>query len=178
MGSAFLASVPDLRRRISLHGTSVLSDAELLAVPNASNDLEGLRTNAELIRDAGFRSRFDVSVVGIYRRDGYRVTNLAFVPLRAGERILVQGETEAIQGLEKFSDFTSVDVLGADELSRHYAADERLFVVRLPKDSELVDVTLEKSRLADAFDFRVVAIFRDGKLRVMDLAEIAAARFA
>ncbi|MEE4162051.1 MAG: SLC13 family permease [Woeseiaceae bacterium] len=121
----------------------------------------------ELIRDAGFRSRFDVSVVGIFRRDGYRVTNLAFVPLRAGERILVQGETDAIQALEKFSDFTRVDVLESDELSRRYAADERLFVVRLPKDSELVDVTLEKSRLADAFDFRVVAIFRDGKLRVM-----------
>jgi di/tricarboxylate transporter len=121
----------------------------------------------ELIRDAGFRSRFDVSVVGIYRRDGYRLTNLAFVPLRAGERILVQGETDAIQGLEKFNDFTRVDILGSDELGRRYAADERLFVVRLPKDSELVDVTLEKSRLADAFDFRVVAIFRDGKLRVM-----------
>lgn len=121
----------------------------------------------ELIRDAGFRSRFNISVVGIFRRDGYRVTNLAFVPLRAGERILVQGETDAIQGLEKFSDFTRVDVLETDELSRRFAADERLFVVRLPKDSELVDVTLEKSRLADAFDFRVVAIFRDGKLRVM-----------
>jgi len=121
----------------------------------------------ELIRDASFRSRFDISVVGIYRRDGYRVTNLTFVPLRAGERILVQGETEAIQALEKFNDFSEVDVLGADELSRRYAADERLFVVRLPKDSELVDVTLRKSRLADAFDFRVVAIFRDGKLRVM-----------
>ena len=99
-----------------------------------------------------------MSVVGIYRPDGYRVTNLAFVPLRAGERILVQGQTEAMQGLEKFSDFTRVDVLGADELSRHYAADERLFVVRLPKDSELVDVTLEKSRLADAFDLEHISV--------------------
>jgi di/tricarboxylate transporter len=42
-----------------------------------------------------------------------------------------------------------------------------MFVVRLPKYSDLADATLEKSRLADVFDFRVVAIFRDGKLKVM-----------
>jgi di/tricarboxylate transporter len=42
-----------------------------------------------------------------------------------------------------------------------------MFVVRLPKYSELADVTLKKSRLADVFDFRIVAIFRDGKLNVM-----------
>jgi di/tricarboxylate transporter len=54
-----------------------------------------------------------------------------------------------------------------EELSEQYSADERLFVVRLPKYSDLADATLEKSRLADVFDFRVVAIFRDGKLTVM-----------
>jgi di/tricarboxylate transporter len=42
-----------------------------------------------------------------------------------------------------------------------------MFVVRLPKSSELATTTLRKSRLADVFDFRVVAIFRDGSLNVM-----------
>ena len=42
-----------------------------------------------------------------------------------------------------------------------------MFVVRLPSSSELVNATLGKSRLADVFDFRVVAIFRDGTLNVM-----------
>jgi di/tricarboxylate transporter len=45
-----------------------------------------------------------------------------------------------------------------------------MFVVRLPKNSDLAGATLEKSRLADVFDFRVVAIFRDGKLKVMPLS--------
>ncbi len=121
----------------------------------------------ELVRDAGFRKRFDVAVVGVHRRGGYRLTNLGFVPLRSGDRLLVQGEIEAVEQLTKHSDFDTVEVLDADKLREKYAWDERLFVVRLPKDSELVDVTLQKSRLADAFDFRVVAIFRDGKLRVM-----------
>jgi di/tricarboxylate transporter len=121
----------------------------------------------ELVRDAGFRTRYDVAVVGLERRDGFRLTNLAFVPLRAGDRVLLQGELDAVEKLEKGDDFDNVEILDSESLSTLYPSDDRLFVVRLPKDSELVDVTLEKSRLADVFDFRVVAIFREGKLRVM-----------
>ena len=121
----------------------------------------------ELVRHAAFRTRFGVSVVGIHRRDKYRLTNLAYVPIRAGDQILVQGEVEQFAELDKFEDFSEVQLLSGDELAEQYHADERMFVVRLPKYSELSDVTLKKSRLADVFDFRVVSIFRDGKLKVM-----------
>jgi di/tricarboxylate transporter len=122
---------------------------------------------SELVRHAAFRSRFNVAVVGLRRRNQYRLTNLAYVPLRAGERVLVQGETEAIDELEKFSDFTDVEVQTGDQLEEQYHSDERMFVVRLPKESDLAGATLRKSRLAEVFDFRVVAIFRDGALTVM-----------
>ena len=122
---------------------------------------------SELVRHAGFRSRFDVAVVGLRRRNQYRLTNFSYVPLRKGERVLVQGEHEAIAQLEKFSDFAEVDILEGDRLQEQYRTDERMFVVRLPKESDLVGATLAKSRLADVFDFRVVAIFRDGELSVM-----------
>jgi di/tricarboxylate transporter len=122
---------------------------------------------SELVRHAGFRTRFDVAVVGLRRRNQYRLTNLAYVPLRKGERVLVQGEHDAIAQLEKFSDFAEVDILEGERLQEQYQTDDRMFVVRLPKYSDLVDATLKKSRLADVFDFRVVAIFRDGELRVM-----------
>jgi di/tricarboxylate transporter len=128
---------------------------------------EGSPLVSELVRHAAFRSLFNVSVVGVWRRNAYRLTNLAYVPLRAGDRILVQGEIEAIAELEKFADFSSAQPLTDEELSEQYSADERLFVVRLPKYSDLAEATLGKSRLADVFDFRVVAIFRDGQLTVM-----------
>ena len=128
---------------------------------------EGSNLVGELLRDAGFRTRFDVAVVGVHRRGGYRLTNLAYLPLRAGDRILLQGEVDAVAQLEKFSDFENVEMFTADALSERYPSDERLFVVRLPKDSALADVTLAKSRLTDAFDFRVVSIFRDSQLKVM-----------
>jgi len=122
---------------------------------------------SELVRDAAFRSRFNVTVVGLMRGDQYRLTNLAYVPLRKGERILVQGEVEAIAALEKFSDFTEVEVLTPERIEKQYQVDERLFVVRLPKGSDLAGSTMGKSRLADVFDFRVIAIFRDSVLTVM-----------
>ena len=128
---------------------------------------EGSPVVSELLRHAPFRSRFDVAVVGIKRRGSFRLTNLAYVPIKAGDQILVQGEIEAIAQLEKFSDFTAVDIYTEERLAEEYQADERMFVVRVPKKSSLAGETLEKSRLAEVFDFRVLAIFRDGELNVM-----------
>ena len=105
----------------------------------------------ELVRHAAFRSRFDVWVVGLRRRNQYRLTNLAYVPLRKGERVLVQGEHDSIAQLEKFSDFAEVDILEGERLQEQYQTDDRMFVVRLPKESDLVGATLQKSRLADVF---------------------------
>jgi len=121
----------------------------------------------ELVRHAGFRTRFDVAVVGLLRKSGYRLTRLAYVPLRTGDRVLVQGEREAVENLERFSDFADVELLSYERLSEQYHADERMFVVRVPKSSDLAGTTFRKSRLADVFDFRVLAMFREGKLNVM-----------
>jgi len=122
---------------------------------------------AALIRRASFRTQFNVAVAGIYRGDHYRLTNLAYVPLRAGDRLLVQGEAEDIDALGKIADFTDVRPLDGEQLQMMYNVEERMFVVRLPKNSGLDSATLKKSRLADVFDFRVLAIFREGKLNVM-----------
>jgi len=122
---------------------------------------------SELIRHAAFRTRFDVAVVGILRKGKYRLTNLAYVPLRAGDQILIQGEIDAVAHLEKEPDFDSVTVYSPEQLRETYQTDERMFVVRVPKDSDLAEETLRKSRLADVFDFRVLSIFRGGELTVM-----------
>ena len=128
---------------------------------------DGSPVISELVRDAAFRSRFNVVVVGIMRRDNFRMTNLAYVPIRKGDTLLVQGEIEAVAQLEKFPDFSAVEILTPEQLAEKNLGDERMFVVRLPKNSGLAEETLAKSRLADVFDFRVLAVFRDGELRVM-----------
>ena len=72
--------------------------------------------------------------------------------LRAGDRVLVQGERSAITSLDRFSDFTDIELLDYERLSEQFHTNERMFVVRLPKESALADVTLEKSRLAVSFE--------------------------
>ncbi len=128
---------------------------------------EGSPLISELVRHAAFRTRFDVVVVGVMRRDAFRFTNLAYVPIRKDDTILVQGEIDSIAQLEKFPDFSSVEIFTPQELAEKHDVDERMFVVRLPKRSGLAEETLEKSRLSEVFDFRVLAIFRDGELNIM-----------
>ena len=128
---------------------------------------DGSPVVSELIRHAAFRTRFDVAVVGLMRKGGFRLTDLAYVPLKAGDQVLVQGEIDAIAELEKYSDFADVEIFTPEQLAEQYHADERMFVVRVPKESELAGATLRKSRLADVFDFRVLAVFREGQLKVM-----------
>jgi di/tricarboxylate transporter len=148
--------------------SSVLKSMVASKVAYAAVSLnEGSPVVSELIRHSAFRTRFDVAVVGVLRKDGYRLTNLAYVPLRVGDQVLVQGELEAVEQLEKFSDFSDVEIFSPEQLSETYQTDERMFVVRVPKESDLAEETLKKSRLADVFDFRVLSVFRDGELRVM-----------
>ncbi|MDG2288619.1 MAG: SLC13 family permease, partial [Woeseiaceae bacterium] len=128
---------------------------------------EGSPVVSELIRHAAFRTRFEVAVVGVFRKGQYRLTNLAYVPLRAGDQVLVQGELDVIQEIDKHPDFKNIEIFTQEQLQETYKTDERMFVVRLPKYSELAEETLKKSRLADVFDFRVVAVFRDGELKIM-----------
>ena len=104
---------------------------------------EGSPLIGELVRHAGFRSRFNVSVVGLFRRNNYRLTNLAYVPLRAGDRILVQGEVEDVEDLDRFADFDDANLLADEALKEQYNTEERMFVVRLPKYSDLADATLD-----------------------------------
>lgn len=122
----------------------------------------------DLVAHIGFRQRFGADLLAIQRRDQPpRRTNLAYVPLRAGDRLLLQGRKETMESLHEVEDFSDVALLGADEVTERYGADDRLFVVRVPRESELAGRTLGRTRLTDVFDFKVLATFRDGNLELL-----------
>lgn len=128
---------------------------------------EGSSLVKELVKPSEFRRRFASNVVAIRRNEQIRRANLASVPLRAGDRLLLQGGDDAVEILGKSRQFSDVQPVTAAELREVYRLQERIFVVRVPKDSKLAGLTLAKSRLDDAFDFRPLAIFREGALNVM-----------
>jgi di/tricarboxylate transporter len=121
----------------------------------------------ELLHHSDFRRRFDASVVAIRRNDLVRRVNLAFVPLRAGDQLLLQGGDDIVASLKKSGEFAEIRVTTEADLKDTYRLQERIFVVRIPKDSALGGSTLAKSRIGDAFDFRLLALFREGQLQVM-----------
>jgi di/tricarboxylate transporter len=118
----------------------------------------------DLLHHADFRRRFNANVLAIRRRDLVRRVNLSHVPLRAGDHLLLQGSEEALAALGEFS---AVRAVTETDLTAVYRLQERLFVVRVPRDSRLGGTTLGRSRIGDAFDFRLLATFREGLLRIM-----------
>ena len=122
---------------------------------------------AELLHHSEFRKTYGANVLAIRRGELVRRVNLANVPLRPGDTLLLQASPETVEELERSAEFSGCREVGEEELSETYRLQERIFVVRVPRESQLAGDTLMRSRLGDAFDFRLLALFREGELRIM-----------
>lgn len=128
---------------------------------------ETSRLVKEPLHHTDFRRRFNVNVLAVRRGELVRRVNLAHVPLRAGDHLLLQGEEEALSALQKAGEFSAITAVTEADLRDTYRLQERLFVVRVPRDARIGGGTLGRSRLGDAFDFRLLATFREGVLHIM-----------
>ncbi|MCY3731676.1 MAG: SLC13 family permease [Rhodospirillaceae bacterium] len=122
---------------------------------------------AQLLHHSEFRKSYGANVLAIRRGELVRRINLAHVPLRPGDTLLLQASPETVEELERSAEFSGCREVGEQELSELYRLQERIFVVRVPRESQLSGDTLMRSRLGDAFDFRLLALFREGELRIM-----------
>jgi di/tricarboxylate transporter len=120
-----------------------------------------------LLHHRDFRRRFGTNVLAIRRKELVRRVNLSYVPIRAGDCLLLQGSEEMLEGLENSPEFSEIRPVTEEDVTDIYRLPERIFVVRVPRDSQLGGSTLAQSRIGDAFDFRLLATFREGKLTIM-----------
>jgi di/tricarboxylate transporter len=121
----------------------------------------------DLLHHMEFRRRFGVNVLAIKRDDLIRRDNLAYVPIRGGDKLLLQGGENILDELEGNQEFSEIRIATEEDLTGNYRLQERIFVVRVPRDSRLGGSTLAKSRIGDAFDFRLLGTFREGALKFM-----------
>jgi di/tricarboxylate transporter len=128
---------------------------------------------SELLHHSQFRKRYNANVLAIRRGDLVRRVNLANIPLKAGDLLLLQTNPETAEELERSSEFTATREITEKELTEVYRLQERIFVVRVPRESALAGDTLSRSRFGDAFDFRLLALFREGELAIMPAPEQA-----
>ena len=122
---------------------------------------------AELLHHSEFRKRYGANVLAIRRDKLVRRANLAHVPLRRGDVLLLQASPDTVEEIKRSPEFADCREVDEEELSDVYRLQERIFVVRVPRESPLAGDTLMRNRLGDAFDFRLLALFREGELKIM-----------
>lgn len=118
----------------------------------------------EVLEHHRFRENYQLNVLAVKRPGQTLRTRLADLSLAGGDKILVQGSRSALDAMQKQAAFSAVHPLSADDVKQQYKLEERLFVLGLPADSPLVDSTFADNRLGDAFDFRLLGLFRHGEI--------------
>jgi len=141
-----------VNERVSLIEAQVAVDSDLIR---------------RLVNHSDFRRRFGVNVLAIRRDKLVRRVSISKVPLRAGDWLLLQGSEESLSKLERSPEFVASATVDEEKLTELYRLQESVFVIRIPRQSELGGQTLAQSRLGDAFDFRLLATFRENTLHLM-----------
>lgn len=116
------------------------------------------------LRHREFRELHAANVLALRHGDTVHRTRLAEQRLAVGDRLLVQCNDEALAGLRKVSGFENVALVSEEQRREDWRLDDRLFVLRVPHDSALAGSTLSENRIGDAFDFRLLGVFRNGTL--------------
>ncbi len=112
---------------------------------------------------ADFYKRYGAWLLAIRNGGEIRRTRLKDRALRAGDRLLVQADEKALKTIiDRYPD-ADPQPLTSGRVQELYQLDERLLVLKVPREAALVGSTVRESRLGKAFDFRLMAIFRGGE---------------
>lgn len=145
--------------------------AEVLRSPEFEIAEVGLPSGSRLIgrtlADVDFFGRYGVRVMSIVREGTPRRSRVQDLPLQAGDTLLVQGSPARVDALGSDPDLA---VAPADHLDL-FGLEERMFAVRVPRDSFLAGRTLRECRLADTFGLWVITLLREGRTIPMPGAE-------
>ena len=113
-------------------------------------------------REARFRDRYDVVIVGIERGDETLREGLGSETLQIGDRIIALGARAQLHQMQSDPDFL-VKNLGFTALK---SIEGHLSVIRVPSGSSLVGSTVGGSRLGELVGVTVGAIIRDEVTRL------------
>lgn len=113
------------------------------------------------------RRKHRVHVLALYSQAGEQVANLRHHRLESGERLLMQGQREAVEEVAGAGFVSQLRFLQSDEVAEHTRGRYRLMSVRVPSGSVLANHDLVQSRLGNAFGLTVAGIVRGDTLLCM-----------
>ena len=118
--------------------------------------------------ESDLRRHHRVHVLALRSRDGEEVGDLLRRHrFEAGQRLLIQGEREAVDEVAGLGLVSELRFVEPEEVERITGGRYRLLPVRVPAGSVLVDHDLVQSRLGNAFGLTVAAIMRGEDLLCM-----------
>ena len=137
-----------------------------LVLPNTSPFV------GKTLRGIDFRNRFEVLVVAIRRSNEVRRTNLQDEILAEQDALLIQGTPKELEALAAVPELEGFRLVERSDLTEIYHLQERLLLMRIPQNSDLIGRTLKEARLGAALGIYVLCIMgRDGSLRMPRSAE-------
>ena len=102
-------------------------------------------------------------LLAVLRGETVRRTHLPDYELKKGDKLLMQAGDKARKQIESRFDFDELEALDKEQVQQRYQLDERLLVLRVPKEAALAGKSIGDMRLGKAFDLRLMAMFREGE---------------
>ena len=114
----------------------------------------------QTLSSIGFRNRLGLNVLAIQRK-GHRIDeNLKVQLLKETDVLLVHGPAARIKTLAGDTNFLAPRQLNPADLKSDFLPDKRLHRLQVPKDSKLIGLSLNESRLGDAVDVQILYVVR------------------
>ncbi len=119
------------------------------------------------LKESDLRRGHRVNVLAMRSADGEEIKDMVRHRLVAGQRLLVQGEREAIEEVARKGYLSELRFVNADEIRDETGGRYSVIPVRIPHGSVLVGNNLVQSRLGNVFGLTVVSILRNEELICM-----------
>lgn len=124
---------------------------------------EGSPLLGSTLAESGLRREHHVHVRALYSANDEMVRDPRLRRFAHGDRLLLQGEREALEALPKHKIVDRLRFLEEKDMVGPAGEHVELLPVRMPEGSVLAGFNLVESRLGNAFGLTVVGIVRDGK---------------
>lgn len=123
------------------------------------------------LAESDLRRKHRVHVLALYSPDGEEIKDLRRHQLEPGQRLLMQGEREALEDVARLGFISELRFVDAGDVKAAVGDRYSLMAVHVPPGSVLVDRSLVESRLGNVFGLTVAAILRGEELLCMPSPE-------
>jgi di/tricarboxylate transporter len=128
---------------------------------------EGSPLLGSTLAESGLRREHGVHVLKLYGSTENEVKDLRRHQLTAGDRLLLQGEREALETLSSLNLIPELHFTTEEEQKTLAGDRAELLPIRVPPGSVLAEHDLVESRLGNAFGLTVVGLIREEQLLCM-----------